>query len=45
MPNSMSEIKQFLSTPEKPVQGKELIDFWNSLSDAEKEEYRTAEME
>ena len=44
MPNSMTEIKQFLSTPEKPVGGKELIDFWNSLSDEEKEAFRNAEL-
>lgn len=44
MPNSMSDIKKFLSTPENPVTGKEAIDFWTSLSEEEKEEFRNAEL-
>jgi hypothetical protein len=44
MPNSMTEIKAFLSTPERPVVGKEMIDFWSSLSDEEKEDFRVAEL-
>lgn len=44
MSNSMVDLKKFLSTPDRPVLGKEMIEFWNSLSEEEKEEYREADL-
>jgi hypothetical protein len=41
----MSDIKRFLSTPEKPVSAKEAIAFWETLTEAEKEYYRNAKLE
>lgn len=42
MANSVSELKQFFSTPEKEVKAKEMMDFWKSLSPEEKEYYENA---
>lgn len=44
MPNSMSDIKKFLSTPDRPVSAKEAIEFWETLSEEEKNYYRNAEL-
>jgi hypothetical protein len=42
--NSIVDIKKFLSTPERPVDSKEMSDFWNSLTDEEKAEFKNAEL-
>lgn len=42
--NSIVDIKKFLATPERPVDSKEMTDFWSSLSDEEKEEFKNAEL-
>jgi hypothetical protein len=38
--NSIVDIKKFLSTPENPLTTKEFQEFWSSLSEEEKEEFR-----
>lgn len=42
--NSIVEIKQYLTTPGDPLASKEFQDFWNSLSQAEKDEFKRAEL-
>lgn len=44
MSNSASQLKAFFSTPEKPVNAKEMMDFWKSLTDEEKEYYQNADL-
>lgn len=38
--NSITDIKKFLSTEDNPVGITEMSDFWNSLTDEEKDEFR-----
>lgn len=45
MPNSVAELKVYFSTTEKPVPAKEMMEFWKSLSDEEKEYYHNAELD
>lgn len=42
--NSIVEIKKFLSTPDHPVTTSEMSEFWTSLTDEEKEEFRNTEL-
>lgn len=42
--NSIVEIKQYLTTPGDPLASKEFQDFWNSLTQAEKDEFKRAEL-
>jgi hypothetical protein len=42
--NSISQIKAYLSTPEKPVSTQEAMEFWKSLSDDDKEYYKKVEL-
>lgn len=42
--NGMKEIKDFFGTPERPVTGPEMMAFWKSLTDEEKEYYKTADL-
>lgn len=42
--NSMTQIREFLSTPEKPVSMAEFSEFWKSLSEDEKNEYKNADL-
>jgi hypothetical protein len=42
--NNISQIKAYLSVPEKPVSTQEAMEFWKSLSDEEKEYYKHAEL-
>jgi hypothetical protein len=42
--NGIIDIKKYLSTPERPVDSKEMSDFWNSLTDEEKKEFKNAEL-
>jgi hypothetical protein len=40
--NSIVDLKKFLGTPERPVSTQEMNDFWQSLTDEEKQEFRSA---
>jgi hypothetical protein len=42
--NSMADLRRFFATPERPVAMDEFVDFWKSLTDAEKQEFRTAKL-
>jgi hypothetical protein len=42
--NSIVDIKKYLSTEESPLTTKEFQEFWNSLSEAEKDEFRKTEL-
>lgn len=42
--NKLVEIKQYLSTPENPLTTAEFQEFWNSLTDEEKDEFRRTEL-
>ena len=40
--NTPMDLKKFFSTPEKPCASPEIMEFWKSLSEEEKDYYRTA---
>ena len=40
--NSMTDLKSFFSTDEKPCSTKEMMAFWKSLSPEEKSYYKSA---
>ena len=40
--NTVTELKEFFSTPEKKCSTAEFMDFWKALSDEEKDYYKTA---
>ena len=42
--NKIPDIKKFFSTEEKPVGNTEMMEFWKSLSEEEKEELRTMDL-
>lgn len=42
--NSIKDIKDFLGVPGKLVEGVEMRDFWASLTDAEKAEFKAADL-
>lgn len=42
--NSMQEIQKFFSTEERPVTGPEMREFWMSLSDEEKQYFKSADL-
>jgi hypothetical protein len=42
MANTVKDLKDFFSTPEKPVDNKEMVTFWRSLSEDEKAYYQEA---
>lgn len=42
--NSILDLKRYLGTPERPVNNTEWIEFWKSLSDEEKDEFRKSEL-
>ena len=42
--NSIVDIKKYLATPEKPVTNAEFTNFWNSLTEEEKQEYKKTEL-
>lgn len=51
MPNSIADLKRYLSSgtnylgePIEPVSMTEFNDFWKSLSDQEKEEFKNTEL-
>lgn len=42
--NSIVQIQKFLSTPDRPVKTAEFSEFWKSLTDAEKLEFKSADL-
>jgi hypothetical protein len=44
MANTLKDLKEFFSVPEKPVNNTEMVEFWKSLSDEEKEEYKNVDL-
>lgn len=44
MANTVKELKEFFSTPERPVSAKEMMDFWKSMSEEERKYYLEAEL-
>lgn len=40
--NSLKEIREFLGTPDRPVSPTEMKEFWQSLTDEEKNYYKSA---
>ena len=42
--NKISDLKRYLSTDENPVSMQEMTEFWNSLTDAEKAEFKAADL-
>lgn len=43
--HTVAEIKKFFGTDEKPVDAREMMDFWNSLTDDEKAVYRKSDLD
>lgn len=42
--NSLADLMDFFSTPEKPVNTKEFFEFWTSLTYEEMDEYRSMDL-
>lgn len=42
--NSISNIRAFLTDPQNPFKQGEFAEFWKSLTDEEKTEFKTAEL-
>lgn len=42
--NNIKDLKQFFSTEEKPVSLTEMQEFWKSLTEAEKNYYKTCDL-
>jgi hypothetical protein len=42
--NSLTALKKFFSTEDRPVSNLEFTEFWKSLSEEEKDEFRKAEL-
>lgn len=42
--NSVKDIKDYFSTAEKPVSTGEMMEFWKSLSDGEKDYYKNVNL-
>jgi folate-dependent tRNA-U54 methylase TrmFO/GidA len=43
--NSIVDLKKYLATPENPVPNQEFKDFWESLTEAEKKEFKQTKLE
>jgi hypothetical protein len=43
--NSVMDLKKYLSTPDRPVSMQEMTEFWKSLTDEEKQEFRRTPLE
>lgn len=43
--NSLVEIMHFLSTPDRPVKSGEFQEFWKTLTDEEKDEFKRADLQ
>lgn len=42
--NKIGDLKKFLSTPDRPVSMEEMSEFWNSLTEEEKAEFKATEL-
>jgi len=42
--HTVAELKEWLGQGSRKVESKEMVDFWKSLSDEEKEEFKNAEL-
>lgn len=42
--NTVKDLKDFFSTPERPVTSKEMVEFWRDMPDEEKDYYRKADL-
>ncbi len=42
--NTLGELMKYLGTPDRPVSSAEFTAFWKSLTEEEKEEYKTAKL-
>jgi hypothetical protein len=42
--NSMADLRRYFATPEQQMPMDEFVEFWKSLTDAEKQEFRTAKL-
>ena len=42
--NKIPELKAYFSTEERPVGNTEMMEFWKSLTEEEKDELRTADL-
>lgn len=42
--NTITDLKKFLSTDDRPVSTQEFMDFWKSCTDEEKAEFKKAEL-
>lgn len=43
--NSIGDLKKYLSTPERPVSMQEMNEFWQSLTEVEKKEFKNTDLE
>lgn len=44
MPNSIVELMKYLSTEDRPVTSQEFTEFWKTLTDEEKVEFKAAKL-
>lgn len=42
--NSLPDLKKALGTEDRPVNNEEFVEFWKSLTDEEKDEFRKADL-
>jgi hypothetical protein len=43
--NSIVDLKKYLGTPERPVSTQEMNEFWHSLTEEEKKEFKSTPLE
>jgi hypothetical protein len=43
--NSIVDLKKYLATPDNPVSNQEFRDFWETLTDDEKKEFKQTKLE
>lgn len=43
--NKISDLKRYLGTPENPVSMEEMQEFWGSLTEDEKAEFKATELD
>ena len=42
--NTVVALRKYLGTDEKPVSAKEMMDFWNNLTEEEKAEFKETDL-
>jgi hypothetical protein len=42
--NTVKELKEYFSTPEKPVAAAEMMAFWKSMDEKQREYYKTIDL-